>query len=940
MIKYILSFLFSLLSVVALQAQPGKYPIKNFTSSDYKAGIQNIDFSQNRDMDIFVANNLGVLSFNGTRWDINAFRTGKKQRSVKFDEKTERLYVGSQGEFGYFENDWVYVSLLDKIPDDARSFDEVWDVFIDNGSVYFCTFQGIYVFDGDGINVIGDANGLNRSFHSGGQLFTQTSNGQIFEIVDSSLKSNYQQNVIGEIVAGIVPYQQGHLLFYNSGKIEYSTLSEVQSALPELSTELDSKYINHVMQLADSRLVISTQTAGLYLFDALNSSFENITQEDGLQSNACLRAFQDYTGNLWVGLQNGMALVDINSPLRLITERMSLLGSGYEAYDTKEGRYFSTSNGIYFLPLGSTTSVFLEGTEGPAYSMQLIESKLYAGHHTGLFLLENGRAVKKGDTDGLWKIKQLKSNPELAIAGTYSGLHLFKVGEDNILEEVGIIRGFNESSRFFEEDSQGRVWVGQFYKGLYKLELSENLQEVAVTEISKNSSLPIKQHIILTKIDGELYLGTEQGVYTINQDSDEIRKAETFNDVIGNQWVYLLEQDNQNNVHVYTEDQVGFFKQISLTNYQYVPSSLFQLRESFNNDLLHLSINVQGGVLYNANEGFIHYNPLQEDLVAINKEPIINRVYSLAEDSILYKRGPFQSRPESIEPIVIREGTKVIEIVIESFRFKSINNREFRYFLEGFDNDYGDWSNSTFKEYSNLKEGKYNLYVQTLNQLGAVVTSAPLEIVVQPPYFRSLTAKILYVVLISLLLYYGYRFQRRYYKKKHKNLEAAKKEELDQKQNELQELQEEKMKSELRHVNNLLAASTMNLVVKNEFMENIKEEIKQVRKKGQVKETQEALRKIIKDIDTTLKVQEDWKQFEYHFDKVHGDFLSRLTSQYTDLTPGEQKLCAFLRLKMDTKQIANLMSISLRGVEVARYRLRKKLDLDSQQNLSKFILEY
>ncbi|MEQ8926253.1 MAG: two component regulator three y domain-containing protein, partial [Fulvivirga sp.] len=159
-------------------------------------------------------------------------------------------------------------------------------------------------------------------------------------------------------------------------------------------------------------------------------------------------------------------------------------------------------------------------------------------------------------------------------------------------------------------------------------------------------------------------------------------------------------------------------------------------------------------------------------------------------------------------------------------------------------------------------------------------------------------------------------------------------------QKELQKLKEEQIQSELRHVNNLLAASTMNLVVKNEFMENIKEELNEVRQRGAAPETSKSLERIIKEIDTTLKLQEDWKQFEYHFDKVHGDFLTRLTTEFTDLTPGEQKLSAFLRLKMDTKEIANLMGVSLRGVEVARYRLRKKLGLDKHQNLSKFILEY
>ena len=148
------------------------------------------------------------------------------------------------------------------------------------------------------------------------------------------------------------------------------------------------------------------------------------------------------------------------------------------------------------------------------------------------------------------------------------------------------------------------------------------------------------------------------------------------------------------------------------------------------------------------------------------------------------------------------------------------------------------------------------------------------------------------------------------------------------------------MKSELQHLNSLLAASTMNLVVKNTFMETIKVELEAVKQKGKSMETKHALEKIVREIDTSLRLQEDWNQFEYHFDQVHGDFLNRLREHFSDLTPNEQKLCVLLRLNLSTKEISNLMSISLRGVEIARYRLRKKLGLDLGQNLSKFILEY
>ena len=158
------------------------------------------------------------------------------------------------------------------------------------------------------------------------------------------------------------------------------------------------------------------------------------------------------------------------------------------------------------------------------------------------------------------------------------------------------------------------------------------------------------------------------------------------------------------------------------------------------------------------------------------------------------------------------------------------------------------------------------------------------------------------------------------------------------KERELSQLKEEKLQNELHHLNNLLAASTMNLVVKNEFIETIKQDLKEVKEKGKNTETRQTLEKIVKKIDSTLRIQEDWEQFEYHFNQVHGDFLTHLRNQFTDLSPNEQKLCVFLRLNLNTKDIANLMGISLRGVEIARYRLRKKLNLQKGENLSKFIL--
>jgi ligand-binding sensor domain-containing protein/DNA-directed RNA polymerase specialized sigma24 family protein len=921
------------------------YPIQNFTPADYKAGIQNIDFAQNRDMTLFVANNLSVLSFNGDEWNQHHARTGKKNRALAFDEGTNRLYVGSQGEFGYFLEDWQYISLLDKVPEDARDFDEVWDVFLLNDNVYFCTFQGIYIFDGTSIQVIKKEEGLGRSFLVKGKLFTQSHQGKLFEIQGTKLIATHLPIQIEQVISGIIAHEEGYLIFHNSGEIELTSTFGVNLMFQDLIQELKGTFVNHVLQLSDTRLAISTQTSGLFLYDMQNKTLEKITAQTGLATNACLRSFQDFYGNLWVGMQNGIALIHINSPMRLLSKEINIQGSGYEAYETEEGTYFTTSNGIYFLANNSKNSVFLSEANGPAYGIQEIAGKLYAGHHTGLFLLENGTAKRIASTDGMWKVKQLQTQPKFAIGGTYSGLYLFKIDENQTLKPVQKIDGFNSSSRFFEEDEFGKIWVGQYYKGLYQLLLSEDLSEANAKKVSKDSSSSISNQIVLSRVANELFLATNVGLNQLIPRTGAIKaEYKGFTDIIGEQQVYLFEQDQKNNVHVLAENTVGFFKQISNGNYQFIPSSLYQLRFHLNNDLLHASVNTQHGVLFSANEGFIHYDPNLEYLLKIEQPLAISQVYSVTENKALYSRKPFELLPSQIANIEVSPKAKVLKIDVESFQFNDLNTTRFRYLLKGFDENFGEWTNSTTKEYTNLKEGDYEFIAQTQNYLGKITTSQTVYITVKPPFYRSTLAKIFYVVGGILLIILGARFQRRRYKRKAQRLEESKQQKLEeveqQKEKELLQLKEEKIQSELQHVNKLLAASTMNLVVKNEFIEAIKEELNTLKQSDRKTDTKKALEKIVKGIDTTLKLQEDWEQFEYHFDQVHGDFLIRLREEFPNLSPSEQKLCTLLRLNLNTKDIANLLSISLRGVEVARYRLRKKLNLEKGQNLSKFILQY
>ncbi|MCI4648158.1 triple tyrosine motif-containing protein [Phaeodactylibacter sp.] len=944
---------FFLCSVVVLVAQPlqGIYPIQNFYPADYKAGIQNIDFAQNRDMRLFVANNLCVLSFNGKEWGRYNFKNGKKNRSLAFDETSDRLYVGAQGDFGYFEGNWQYQSLSAVVPEPYAEFDEVWDVFLISGKTYFCTFQGIYVYDGTEIQVLGHEDGLERCFEVNNKLFAQTQKGVLFEVGNNGLSPVYGFEALNGVLTGMIAQDQGYLLFYNSGQMEYRTPMKMEQPYPILEEALEGTYVNHVLQLSDRRLAIATQTAGLFLFNPQTQILELITVDAGLATNACLRSYQDYEGNLWVGLQNGIALIHINSPMRLIGKNIGLQGSGYEGYETNEGTYFTTSSGIYFLPRGAEKSRFLSGTEGPSYGISEVGGRLYAGHHRGLFLLENGQARQVAATDGIWGVKPLRSQPGYAIGGGYFGLYLFTINPQQVLSLVHPLEGFNLSSRFFEEDREGRVWVSQYYKGLYRLSLSPDLRSVAATPISADSLELGGEQIALSQVEDELYLATSIGLYHLDPENARISATELFSEGPEQQPVYLVAQDQKNNIHLLCDNSVGFYEKVSQDNYQYQPSSLYQLRYHLNNDLLHASVHIRQGILFSANEGFVHYMPAAEDQPTVQQPIVARQVYSTSKEQELYALNPFAPAPEAPADIEVGPGTKVIKFSIEAFQFSNLNDTKYRYILEGFDERFSPWTGTTSKEYTNLKPGTYTFRAQARSYLGATITSQPVRVTVTPPFYLSKVAQLLYLLLGIAALITTFNLQRKRYQRKAYRLEQQQQLELRkeqqklsqieaEKQHAVDQLQREKVRTELQHVSNLLAASTMNLVVKNEFIDSIKQELQSLKENGRWAEAKQALERIVKEIDTNLKLQEDWEQFEYHFDKVHGDFLSRLQQAYPDLSPNEQKLCTLLRLNLNTKEIANLLSISQRGVEVARYRLRKKLDLEKGQNLSKFILEY
>jgi DNA-binding CsgD family transcriptional regulator len=271
-------------------------------------------------------------------------------------------------------------------------------------------------------------------------------------------------------------------------------------------------------------------------------------------------------------------------------------------------------------------------------------------------------------------------------------------------------------------------------------------------------------------------------------------------------------------------------------------------------------------------------------------------------------------------------------------------NIEYAYMLENFDDSWSAFSQKTEKEYTNLPAGNYIFKVKARNNLGNESALAVYSFTVLPPWYQTKIAYGIYILLFIIANYLLYRFlkqkfrgQQQRYEEEQKRMQYLHQLELEKTDKELVKLRNEKLEAEIQHKNTELASVAMHLVQKGELIGKIKDQMVKLKKQSG-HEKDEDLRKIIRSISEEDQIDKQWEQFTMHFDNVHSAFLAELKNRYPNLSGNELKLCAYLRMNLSTKEIAQLMNISPRGVEISRYRLRKKLQIATEVNLFEFLL--
>lgn len=917
--------------------------IEIYTFKDYAAGGQNYQIKQAEDGLIYVANNFGLLSYDGTYWHTDSIDGGTKVRSI-YPDTDGRVYVGAQNEFGYFSPEsnglLCYHSLINKIPEGYRNFEDVWKIYKTDHGISFSTTGQTYFLKDSKIEVTPSSIEPGFVLAFKGDLLTKHKNVHVQVWENSEWQVRDSQPLLEGGLVSIVELENNRELWFSRKEVK---LLDHEIEKPFLSKMLAQKLqdadIAKAIRLFNGSIAVATIAQGLFIVDGeTGKEIFHLNEDNGLKGHTVYDVIEDRNGSLWLSMTNNIVRISWSYPFSFINSDLSVPGTGYTAQVAGNNLYLGTNTGLYIGSMPAPDFSRVEGIEGQINNVQEIDGQILVSAHEGVYQVEDKTVIPIAQSEGWWSVIPT-SDPNHFIAGTYEGLGLLS-RQDGKWKLVKRYTGFSESSRVMTFDEKGDLWMAHGYKGVYRFQFDQDFSNLAdVKYFGPESGLPSQYLNNVFRLSEGLVFTGETGVYNYNETRERFYRHEFLDTLIGpGVHTRIIEPASNGKTYVITRDFSGVLQSSEWTGVSINNTIFTGIHHMLNDDLTQVSVIDKDNILFSANEGFIHYNS-NYGIVDKDIKVMIRSIRSTYSDSVLFGGyGGYKAIDGNIK-IPYEENSL-------TFKYSSIDyqlsNCEYRYRLSGYkDDEWSTWSNTTLKEYTNLYEGTYEFQVQAKDVLGNVSAITTFQFKISPPWFRTTIAYSILVLSIVMGLFFAATWYRRRYKREQERLITEQKQELDLRDKELVELRNEKLKAEVNTKRKELATSTMHLIDKNEFMNQIKQTLLEIKKSfaGDAGTTK-SLNRLVKDIDKNIDQDRAWKQFEINFDEVHGDFLKTIQTDYPVLSPQDLKLCAYLRMNMTTKEIANLLKISVRGVEIARYRLRKKLALSHEKNLVDFMIKY
>ena len=927
-----------------LQASPIPFSpiVRNYSVSDYNAGIQNWAIAQDERGVMYFGNNSGLLEFDGSAWRLYELPTKGIVRAIYISEDG-RIYVGSYEEFGYFVrtpyDTLEYHSLKNKVKDFAFHNDEIWDIACVQGEIVFQSFGSLFFYNGNSVEGIRMKNLPLNLFQVGNTFYSQRINGGLYVFAGREMKELIPRKAFGDsdVLAGL-PYDDAVLMFTrNQGGFLYR-----DRRVEKWETECDDIFkkhtINRAVMTKDSCYVVGTISDGIYALDKKGKLIWKVNTDNKLQNNTVLRLYCDDDNNIWTALDEGIAYIHNNSLIYYYEPPFRKIGMVYDVLVRENEAYIASNQGLYWLRDGKTELV--PGLEEQAWFVDEWGKQIFCGHNKGTFLISGLKSKLASDVKGGMCMEKIELKEQsFLLEGAYALLNLYTETASGEYCFTRSLRGFSHMIRHIEVDHQGNIWAKHLRNGLYRFRIDSDMKQVK--DVRKYESLgEVKGgSFTLFKINGRVVFSNGEYFYTYEDMTDSIVPYETMNEQLMELKGIKTVSHANGDYYWFVGDRTVYLVKCAINTFNIelrIPYSLFD----------GLAVEERGSVVYDKrnNHSYLCLNNaiarIETDSSSLYKSQTRRSLW-ISEMQVT------EEFSDKRKTLVVQSGVKVeheFNTVSFTLCYPVYNDYTYkvRYRLEGDSDQWIPDGRNLQKKYARLPYGSY-VFRAEIYDTGRVLASVEFPFEILSPWYLSYWAVGSYILiglcLLALLQYIVYRFVK---KKKDRVIEqqrVAHQAELERQEKKIIELEKEQLEADLRFKSKELSSVVMMNIAHQEFLNSLKEEIQKQKLSGQ--HSRKNLDKLLALVNNNIvSDEESWIMFQANFDRIHENFFRNLKLQYTDLTSGDLRFCALLRLNMPTKEIAKLLNISTRGVDAARYRLRKKFNLLPEESLTDFLINF
>lgn len=361
----------------------------------------------------------------------------------------------------------------------------------------------------------------------------------------------------------------------------------------------------------------------------------------------------------------------------------------------------------------------------------------------------------------------------------------------------------------------------------------------------------------------------------------------------------------------------------------------------------HLNFIDDRNVILSTEDGFLWIDMYKTMPKLDTNALYIKHIYSVSStDSLIY------SKEVGNTPLKISHTLNSLRFECSWPEYRENNAILYSFMLENYDEQYSAPQTSNVYQYQQLRQGVYTLHVKAYNTYDSSEAHTSITFEILAPWYSSGVAVFAYTLILILLIYLLIRFIKAKSEKAAHEIRIQKEHELEEqqkrhlaesqeKEREIVTLKNQQLEHDLRHKSQELSHTTANIIRKNEILMNLIASLNKIDDNVNNQTPSEKISKQIKhlqkQIQENIEHDNDWHRFEENFDVVYENFLSRLSKTYPQLNVTDRRLCAYLKMGLSSKEIAPLLNMSVRSVEMTRYRLRKKMGLERDTNLAVFL---